>query len=99
MNINAAQLAKLVANKYHTSRTGKHSFSTQLEGLAHTPLVYEDADLLDYAMRVLPLDRLYKKADEDYRADKSFGEQDYVVKEMLKYAPVLLNHQLQLIIS
>lgn len=83
--MNASQLAKLVADQFHLNTASKKpAFASTLESLSATPLVYEDSDLLDYAMTVVPLERLYSKADEDHNADPSFGEQDYVIKEMLK---------------
>lgn len=82
--MDTAELAKLVASKVHISRAGK-SFRAELEVLSKTPLIYENADLLDHAMTVVPLDRFYEGAEKDFKEDPSFGEQDYVIKEMLKY--------------
>lgn len=80
----SAELAKLIADKFHINAAIKKPFSKTLQSLSETPLAYENSDLLDYAMTVIPLERLYSKADEDFKADPSFGEQDYVIKELLK---------------
>lgn len=92
--INVNELSKLIADKFRLSQASKkrdsvslpnHPFSQLMANLSKQPLVYEDADLLDYAMNRLPLEQLYTKAAEDYEKDPSFGEQDYVIKELLKY--------------
>lgn len=60
-------------------------FIASLHDSSKVPLKYEDQDLLDYGMSFIPFERLYQKAEEDFAKDDSFGEQDYVAKELVKW--------------
>lgn len=60
-------------------------FIASLHHSSKVPLQYEDQELLDYGMDFIPFERLYQKAEKDFAKDDSFGEQDYVAKELVKW--------------
>lgn len=90
-----AALAKLIGEKYRagttTSSNNKVSsgqdrkFISTLQGVSNTVFVYENDDILDYALEVLPLERLYGKAEEREAEDPSWGLQDYLIQELLQW--------------
>lgn len=61
-------------------------FIRQLQNLSHVPMIYEDVELLDYALEILPLQDLYAEAEDLYEKDKSWSTQDYLIRALLKYA-------------
>ncbi|KAK7204179.1 peptide-N(4)-(N-acetyl-beta-glucosaminyl)asparagine amidase [Myxozyma melibiosi] len=60
-------------------------FARQLIALSKVPLRYENSELLDYALEVMPLGDLYAAAEEAHEKDKSWGHQDHLIKELLKW--------------
>ncbi|KAK9379893.1 uncharacterized protein V2V93DRAFT_391964 [Kockiozyma suomiensis] len=60
-------------------------FIRQLQNLSHVPMIYEDVELLDYALEILPLQDLYAEAEDLYEKDKSWSTQDYLIRALLKW--------------
>ncbi|KAK9451101.1 uncharacterized protein V1518DRAFT_370363 [Limtongia smithiae] len=52
---------------------------------AEQPLVYEDSDLLDYALTQMPLEQLYAEAEAASEQDTEWGTQDHLIRAMLKW--------------
>ena len=77
-------------------------FHSQLRSQSRRPLNYENPGLLDEALQVVPLDRIYGEADDECQLLKAqaesispnkkpaWGYQDCVVKALLKYGPPCL---------
>ncbi|CAN6624121.1 peptide-N(4)-(N-acetyl-beta-glucosaminyl)asparagine amidase [Trichomonascus vanleenenianus] len=82
-----AALARLVGQKYrqYVSHKSPSPFAGQLERLSETPLAYENGDLLDRALEVMPLERLFGESDRRAAEDATWGSQDYLVMELLKW--------------
>lgn len=89
--VDPVDLAKLIGEKYRStaqkSISGEQDrkFLSTLRGVSNTVFVYEDNDLLDYALEVLPLEELYSKAEIRETEDSSWGLQDYLVMELLRW--------------
>ncbi|KAK9471516.1 uncharacterized protein V1510DRAFT_426775 [Dipodascopsis tothii] len=61
------------------------AFAGLLRRLSQTPLGYEDGELLDECLEILPLDRFYSEAEANAQNDESWGLQDHVVRSMMKW--------------
>jgi hypothetical protein len=90
--VDPSALAKLIAEKYQSSASQKsisneqdRKFLSTLRGVSNTVFMYEDDDLLDYALEILPLEDLYAKAEKREAEDSSWGLQDYLVMELLRW--------------
>ncbi|KAK9368857.1 hypothetical protein V1509DRAFT_563949 [Lipomyces kononenkoae] len=60
-------------------------FARELHHLSRTPLAYEDQALLDEALEMLPLERLYAEAEQAAEKDKSWGMQDHLIQALLRW--------------
>lgn len=63
----------------------KSHISKSLQQAMQTPLGYEDNIKQDAAMEFLPLERLYSTAEENESKDDTWGMQDYLIMELLKW--------------
>lgn len=61
------------------------TFAQTVYNVSRTPLVYEDADLLNKALECIPLEEMYGRAEQKEAADPSWGFQDYVIMELLEW--------------
>ena len=80
-----------------TPRTAEEDlFRSQLFKLSDTPLQYENPGLLDEALALLPLDRIYDQAEEDSQLDLAtamsldgsgkplWGYHDFVIRAIMR---------------
>lgn len=61
------------------------SFQQQILSTSELPLTYEDSTLLDTALEILPLERLYNEAEKAETQNPSWGLQDHVIRELLRW--------------
>lgn len=83
------ELAQMIGRMYRervgTRGPGESQFATMLRNMASSVQKYENEELIDKALEVLPLERLYSKAEEMESKDDTWALQDYLVMELLKY--------------
>lgn len=60
------------------------AFAQQLSSLSYTVTVYEDPNLLDECLDILPLEKLYSEAEKASEIDLSWGLQDHIIMALLK---------------
>ncbi|KAK9236392.1 hypothetical protein V1525DRAFT_407195 [Lipomyces kononenkoae] len=60
-------------------------FASEVRNLSRAPLVYEEQSLLDEALEILPLERLYSGAEQAAEKDDSWGMQDHLILALLKW--------------
>jgi peptide-N4-(N-acetyl-beta-glucosaminyl)asparagine amidase len=61
------------------------SFEQQVLHTSEVPLAYENSALLDKALEILPLERLYSKAEIAESQDSNWGHQDHLIRELLNW--------------
>ncbi|KAL2313029.1 Peptide-N(4)-(N-acetyl-beta- glucosaminyl)asparagine amidase [Schizosaccharomyces pombe] len=63
-----------------------YPFYHEVRQMSQHPWMYEDPELQDYALSILPLDKLFQDASElEKEGDGSWGYQDYVIQALLKW--------------
>lgn len=62
-----------------------HPAYNELISLSHHPDRYDQPGLLDKALDVMDLNRLYEEADHSSELDQSLGYQDHLIKALLKW--------------
>lgn len=60
-------------------------FAANLIKVSRTPYEFENSSDLDACLSVLPLERLYSAAEAREALDESWGMQDYLIQELLKW--------------
>lgn len=84
--VDIQNLIKSIIEKVHFRTPEETQFIATIKRVAKEPLAYENESLIDYALtHIIPLERLYSKAAKDAKEDDSYGEQDYVVRELVKW--------------
>lgn len=61
------------------------SFQQEILRTCEVPMKYEDSQLLDKVLEILPLEFIYTRAEEAEKQDSAWGLQDYVIRELLKW--------------
>ncbi|EEB08094.1 peptide N-glycanase [Schizosaccharomyces japonicus yFS275] len=82
----AAKFMEIMQHKRpHQQSVQLHPFYRQIQQLSNEPLTYEDAQLQDYALSLIPLERIYAEAGEQEAKSDEWGYQDYIIKALLKW--------------
>ncbi|KAK9460948.1 uncharacterized protein V1516DRAFT_695707 [Lipomyces oligophaga] len=61
------------------------AFVQEIKSLSQVPMEYENSDLLDEALDIMPLAALYEQAEAAVLQDPSWSMQDHLIRALLKW--------------